>query len=187
MLIWHRRVNVYCTRTHVGARSNAECVIPLRCLVVQVSSQCILSRFTHTNTDFGWIERIWGGRPARQNIVRRPPGPGRRRENPRTAIPRPTDPETVPVNPATGDQSSGEFWWRRAVEKHVGAAGALSQAVIPWEALCTHSLGEYFTQVLGDEGRHRPLRVRIAATVSWERPCGSANENQNKSGHGGHR
>ena len=55
--------------------------------------------------------------------------------------------------------SNGEFWWRLAVEKHTGDVGAFSQT-IPWQALCKHSLAVYFLEVLGDEGRDRPLLVR---------------------------
>lgn len=55
--------------------------------------------------------------------------------------------------------TNGEFWWRLALEKHMGRASAISQT-IPWEALCRHSLATFFLEVLGDEGRDRPLLVR---------------------------
>lgn len=55
-------------------------------------------------------------------------------------------------------QSDGEHWWRLALERHTGEVGAFSQT-IPWEALCKHGLAAYFLEVLGDEGRDRPLVV----------------------------
>lgn len=92
------------------------------------------------------IEREWGGRQARERRYAHLPVPPPRREEP------------TPVARMAGGHSDGEFLWRQAVEKHTGVAGALSQN-IPWEAVCTHSLAEYFIGVLGDEGRDRPLLV----------------------------
>lgn len=62
----------------------------------------------------------------------------------------------APAPPAR--QSNGEYWWRLALEKHKGEVGTFSQT-IPWEALCQHGLAAYFLEVLGDEGRDRPLVV----------------------------
>lgn len=47
------------------------------------------------------------------------------------------------------------------MENHTGDVGAFSQT-IPWEALCKHGLAAYFLEVLGDEGRDRPLVVSKA-------------------------
>lgn len=62
------------------------------------------------------------------------------------------------VPPPPDRQSNGEYWWRLALEKHTGEVGAFSQT-IPWEALCMHGLAAYFLEVLGAEGRDRPLVV----------------------------
>lgn len=135
--------------------------MPLRSSVVRILVPLYRVSGSHVpNLEFDWIERIWGG----QAISRRPREPEMSRSSDRPPISRSVRPEDVPVNPPPGDRSNGEFWWKRAVEKHAGAAGAVSQT-IPWEALCTHSLAEYFVQVLGEEGRSRSLQVRIAATV----------------------
>ncbi|CAM9328661.1 unnamed protein product [Hapterophycus canaliculatus] len=109
------------------------------------------------------VEREWGSqaRSARLSSAvslsrdRRPPhhyppaapptaGDGR--------VPKSPLPAVAPSNRRT----NGEFWWRLALEMHTGRASAISQTV-PWEALCRHSLATYFLEVLGDEGRDRPL------------------------------
>lgn len=69
----------------------------------------------------------------------------------------------VVVPPQPSRQSNGEYWWRLALEKHTGEVGAFSQT-IPWEALCKHGLAAYFLEVLGDEGRDRPL---VVSEPSW--------------------
>lgn len=58
-----------------------------------------------------------------------------------------------------GARSNGEYWWKQALEKHMGLVGAISQT-IPWEALC-QSLAVYFVEVLGKEGRDRPIQVGV--------------------------
>lgn len=62
------------------------------------------------------------------------------------------------VPPPHARQSNGESWWRLALEQHTGEVGAFSQT-ISWEALCKYGLAAYFLEVLGDEGRNRPLVV----------------------------
>lgn len=101
-------------------------------------------------SDF-FIENLWGGRQARRRGNFHPSVPPPRRETPAAS-----------VSGQDGDRSNGEFWWRQALERHTGIAGAISQT-IPWEALC-HSLATYFLEVLGEEGRDRPLQV--GATLS---------------------
>ena len=65
----------------------------------------------------------------------------------------------APVVAASPEPSDGEIWWNRAVEKHSGEPGTVALTV-PWQALSTHSLSQYFLDVLGAEGRARPLEVR---------------------------
>lgn len=113
------------------------------------------------------IEREWGRqsrpeRPSRQSSSlvkdRCPPHHDPRRIS---SIPRKQDASKSPPPALAATESrttNGEFWWRLALEKHTGEVGAISQT-IPWEALCRHSLATYFVEVLGDEGRDRPLLV----------------------------
>lgn len=52
----------------------------------------------------------------------------------------------------------GEHWWGLAVEQHTGGAGVVSN-LVPWGALCKHSLAKFFRLVLGEESLNRPLVV----------------------------
>ena len=87
------------------------------------------------------IDGQWGGRQGR--------------ERPRTshvAL-------TVAPRPNYSNED-GEFWWNRAVNRYSGNGVALANAqTVPWKALCTYSLSEYFLEVLGEHGRERPLVV----------------------------
>lgn len=113
------------------------------------------------------IEREWGRqsrpeRPSRQSSSRvKDPCPPANDPRRIPSIPRKQGVSTSPA-PALATtearNTNGEFWWRLALEKHTGEVGAISQT-IPWEALCRHSLANYFVEVLGDEGRNRPLLV----------------------------
>lgn len=108
-----------------------------------------------TQSDF-FIENLWGGRQARRRGNFHPSVPPPRRETPAAS-----------VSGQDGDRSNGEFWWRQALERHTGIAGAISQT-IPWEALC-HSLATYFLEVLGEEGRDRPLQPDEFQTLGCRR------------------
>lgn len=95
------------------------------------------------------------------------PSSARDRRAPKSPLPLPSVPPrsrpepSAPYCPEPGSNrhTNGEFWWRLALEKHMGKASAMSQT-IPWEALCRHSLATFFLEVLGDEGHDRPLLVR---------------------------
>ncbi|CAM9438393.1 unnamed protein product [Ascophyllum nodosum] len=97
-----------------------------------------LGECQHTQSDFV-IDGQWGGRQGR--------------ERPRTshvAL-------TVAPRPNYSNED-GEFWWNRAVNRYSGNGVALANAqTVPWKALCTYSLSEYFLEVLGEHGRERPL------------------------------
>lgn len=103
------------------------------------------------------IENLWGGRQARKICNFRPPPPPRR--------------ETPAVSAAEQDgaRSNGEFWWKQALERHTGIAGAISRTIL-WETLFD-SLAIYFLEVLGQEGHDRPFQVGAALSSAVCHGC----------------